>query len=401
MASTRDTGTLGGMSAARQSGGGVGAFANGFPTGSVLYRIAVICALLLALLVGSVAHAGRLYRCTGSAGEVVYSNSRSGYSGCHVVGSYDGARPAAAAHARSTLAAPRAAPVSFGAVSSTAHSTAQLLDSLTPARATSAPLELFTDVSASVETTASRLPLSSPSTPAARSGEPGQWRYSESHSAQTQSLVAAPAPAPGGQVLRGAVYRVTAGDGSVEYTNVRPSGHGNRVVKQLFTYLATCMACNLHSPIRWGSVRLNLDAYAQSIRAASAQFGVDEALLRAIIHAESAFNPRALSIKGAQGLMQLMPGTASDMGVADAFNTDENIRGGARYLAQLLQTFDGNRQLAAAAYNAGPGAVTRYRGVPPYAETKVYVQRVSTLFTRYSQAIHPPLARVGGEQAPR
>jgi len=80
------------------------------------------------------------------------------------------------------------------------------------------------------------------------------------------------------------------------------------------------------------------------------------------------------------------------MGVLDAFDTQQNIRGGARYLGLLLHDFGGNEQLAAAAYNAGPGAVQRYSGVPPYAETQVYVERVGTLRKRYGAAIHPPLA---------
>jgi soluble lytic murein transglycosylase-like protein len=189
------------------------------------------------------------------------------------------------------------------------------------------------------------------------------------------------------------VYRIVRRDGSVEYTNLRPpGGNGTHAVTMLFSYIATCVACDVRSPIRWGSVSLNLTAYADVIRAASIESGVDEAFLRAIIHAESAFNPRALSIKGAQGLMQLMPGTASDMGVLDAFDTEQNIRGGARYLGLLLHDFGGNEQLAAAAYNAGPGAVQRYSGVPPYAETRVYVERVGTLRKRYGAAIHPPLA---------
>lgn len=170
---------------------------------------------------------------------------------------------------------------------------------------------------------------------------------------------------------------------------------GDVLTKTFVEYIKTCVACDLHSTIRWGSVSLNLTAYADTIRAASVEYGVDEAFLRAIIHAESAFNPRALSLKGAQGLMQLMPGTASDMGVLDAFDSDQNIRGGARYLSLLLHDFDGNERLAAAAYNAGPGAVQRYKGVPPYAETQVYVQRVDTLRKRYGAAIHPPLASRG------
>ncbi|MCT7004663.1 lytic transglycosylase domain-containing protein, partial [Salmonella enterica subsp. enterica serovar Carrau] len=88
----------------------------------------------------------------------------------------------------------------------------------------------------------------------------------------------------------------------------------------------TCTACDLHSNVRWDSVALHLEEYGDVIQLASRESGVDEAFLRAIIHAESAFNPRALSIKGAQGLMQLMPATATNMGVSDAFDTAQNIR---------------------------------------------------------------------------
>jgi soluble lytic murein transglycosylase-like protein len=110
---------------------------------------------------------------------------------------------------------------------------------------------------------------------------------------------------------------------------------------------------------------------------------VDEAVVRAIIHAESAFNPRALSRVGAQGLMQLMPATARRFGVGDAFDAAENIRGGVQYLAWLLKRFDGNVKLAAAGYNAGEGAVDKYKGIPPYAETRRYVERVGLLAARY------------------
>ncbi|HKR77300.1 MAG TPA: lytic transglycosylase domain-containing protein, partial [Rhodanobacter sp.] len=220
----------------------------------------------------------------------------------------------------------------------------------------------------------------------------GHWTYQQA-SAGTGALPDVPAAtAPGDRVLRGAVYRIVRADGGVEYTNIRPAGRNAHAATMLFSYIATCFACNLHSTIHWGSVPLDLTSYADAIRAASVEYGVDEAFLRAIIHAESAFNPRALSLKGAQGLMQLMPGTAGDMGVLDAFDTGQNIRGGARYLALLLRDFGGNEHLAAAAYNAGPGAVQRYNGVPPYAETEVYVQRVDTLRKRYEAALHPPLA---------
>jgi len=106
-----------------------------------------------------------------------------------------------------------------------------------------------------------------------------------------------------------------------------------------------------------------------------------------VIHAESAFNPMAMSNKGAQGLMQLMPGTAGDLGVSDAFDAAQNIDGGARYLAQLLRDFNGDVKLAAAAYNAGEAAVQKYGGVPPYDETQVYVARVQQLRDRYQKAL--------------
>jgi soluble lytic murein transglycosylase-like protein len=100
-------------------------------------------------------------------------------------------------------------------------------------------------------------------------------------------------------------------------------------------------------------------------------------LVRALIQAESAFNPRAVSPKGALGLMQLMPATAAEYGVVDAFNPAENIRAGVKYLKQLLDSYQGRVELALAAYNAGPGAVKKYGGkVPPYKETQNYVARI-------------------------
>ncbi|MBN8726447.1 MAG: lytic transglycosylase domain-containing protein [Xanthomonadales bacterium] len=196
--------------------------------------------------------------------------------------------------------------------------------------------------------------------------------------------MAAPAK-PSSRVLRGAVYKVARHDGVTEYTNVRPSRGSSFAV--LFTYIATCVACDVHSSIDFARTRLNLEAYRDIVAAAAMEYGVDGALLRAVIHAESAFNPLAISSKGAQGLMQLMPGTAGDLGVTDAFDVAQNIRGGARYLSQLLRAFNGDARLATAAYNAGPGAVQKYGGVPPYDETRVYVERVATLRDRYQQAL--------------
>jgi hypothetical protein len=108
--------------------------------------------------------------------------------------------------------------------------------------------------------------------------------------------------------------------------------------------------------------------------------GLDPHLVRAVVQAESGYNPYALSVKGAQGLMQLMPETAAELAVADPFDPAENLRGGTEYLDRMIRRFDGRIELALAAYNAGPGAVERYGGVPPYRETRDYVARVLGLW---------------------
>jgi len=333
-------------------------------------------AALLAGLLSLPAHAGALYRCSGSSGEVVFSSSTAGYQGCsRIAGAPEPVRrkPAPTAPSLATVK---------GSTETSANKVA-------PTPVPQPPSVAW--VEDSVVTSARVVPPK----PA---GKPGQWSYSEASPARSASVPDKPvadADGDGSRVLRGAVYRVVRKDGSVEYTNLRPAGEQGHAVTMLFSYIAACVACNLHSSIRWDSVALNLGAYTDVIQLASQESGVDEAFLRAIIHAESAFNPRALSIKGAQGLMQLMPGTASDMGVRDAFDSAQNIRGGARYLGLLLRTFNGNERLAAAAYNAGPGSVQRYNGVPPFAETQVYVERVGTLRKRYGLAIHP-----GGGRSP-
>jgi len=122
--------------------------------------------------------------------------------------------------------------------------------------------------------------------------------------------------------------------------------------------------------------RHNAGAYAELIGSAAERYSVDPVLLTAMVHVESAFDPSAVSPKGAQGLLQLMPGTAVRFGVEDPFDARQSVEGGAAYLSWLLDRFDGQTELALAGYNAGEGNVDRYQGVPPYRETVQYVQRV-------------------------
>ena len=133
-----------------------------------------------------------------------------------------------------------------------------------------------------------------------------------------------------------------------------------------------------------------ITAYDPIIAAVARSFGTDVNLLRAIVHVESRFNPNAVSPKGAIGLMQVMPATASRMGLADAernlFEPEANLRTGTRYLRLLLNMFEGQPELAVAAYNAGEGAVMKYgREIPPYPETQAYVQNVMAIYRSLSR----------------
>ena len=120
-------------------------------------------------------------------------------------------------------------------------------------------------------------------------------------------------------------------------------------------------------------------AYDTIIEEASAEYGVDPQLVRAVIETESRFDPKAVSGAGAKGLMQLMPILSKELGVQDPFNPRENIFGGVKYLSKLLDRHDGNVTLALASYNAGPRNVARYKGVPPFKETRGYVKKISKL----------------------
>ena len=182
----------------------------------------------------------------------------------------------------------------------------------------------------------------------------------------------------GSQSVLAEVYKFTDKDGIVHYTNVRPANQKVRTFS--FPCYASDPTCN---QLDWEKIPLNRGAFAEEIEAAAEVFAVDDALIRAIIHAESAYQPEALSPKGAQGLMQLMPATQEELQVVDVFDPLSNIEGGTLYLSRLLEQFDQNVELAAAAYNAGPDAVLEYDGVPPYKETREYVRRVKILYRRY------------------
>lgn len=185
------------------------------------------------------------------------------------------------------------------------------------------------------------------------------------------------------RLVQGQVYSFIK-DGVRHYTSKPPKGGGATALRTIkYRFLETCYACGASPGVNFNTLRLNTIAYQSEVSAAAAEFGVEVAVIRAIMHAESAFKPNALSRAGAQGLMQLMPATASRFGVSNAFDPQQNIRGGTRYLSWLLKRFNGNLTLAAAGYNAGEGAVDKYKGVPPYSETRRYVERVAVLADRY------------------
>ena len=131
------------------------------------------------------------------------------------------------------------------------------------------------------------------------------------------------------------------------------------------------------------TVKEYLVEYQGIVKRASDQFGVDIHFIKAIIKAESGFDQEAVSKKGAKGLMQLMPGTACDMEVIDPLDPEENIVGGTRYFSLLLKRFKNNKALALAAYNAGPKNVENYNGIPPFPETKAFVERVMRYYRSY------------------
>ena len=311
---------------------------------------------LLAVLIASTAlpaAAGTLYKCTGADGVPNYVNKRVGGANCEVISRYTAdnrarhsavSRPSGAG----SVSTPATPATTLGAAS-----TGAMISMPVPAAA-----------SAKMPAIASATATGAPKAP--RATQSGNTR----------------------RVVSGQVYSFIK-DGVRHYTSARPKGADSvaslRTIK--YSFIETCFACGANPGVNFGTLRLNTVAYEAEIAAAARQYGVEEAVVRAIIHAESSFNPMALSHAGAQGLMQLMPATARRFGVTDSYNAGQNIRGGVQYLAWLLKRFNGNLTLAAAGYNAGEGAVDRHGGVPPYQETQRYVARVGVLADRYRGAV--------------
>ncbi len=283
-------------------------------------------AIIIAALTAAPASAGTLYKCQGADGVTSYVSKRVAGARCSSISYSRDTRPAP----RPVVVAPKPAPTTVASIEPTAVA----------------------------------------STPAA------------------PAPAAAPTASRAGRMVSGQVYSFMK-DGVRHYTSARPTQVANlgpvRTIR--YSFMERCYACGVNPRVDFGSVRLNTTAFQTEITSAAREFGVEEAVVRAIIHAESAYNPTALSRAGAQGLMQLMPPTAARFGVSDSYDAGQNIRGGVQYLAWLLKRFNGDLTLAAAGYNAGEGAVDRHGGVPPYSETQYYVRRVGQLAERYRTAL--------------
>lgn len=171
----------------------------------------------------------------------------------------------------------------------------------------------------------------------------------------------------------GDIYKFVDGEGVIHITNIKTDSRFKLWIKE--------------TPRERMAREFAKGDYDELIKKAAAKHNLDHALIRAVIKTESGFNHKAVSRKGAMGLMQLMPGTASSLKVSDSFDPWSNIDGGSKYLRHLLNVFSGNLPLALAAYNAGERAVTKYKNnIPPYPETQTYVRRVLHHFRKYSDS---------------
>jgi soluble lytic murein transglycosylase-like protein len=302
-------------------------------------RLMRIFCLILLFSLANQANAGNLYRCLGEDGIPNYTNKKVPGSVCKVVAQSNSTpTPVSVTKAPTVVAQPAAVtPVSTEGMTATAATAPKVLE-----------------------------------TPAAKPS------------------AAAPAAPKFLRMGRSTTYAYIDENGIKNFSSRKPKGVANVVATSIEYPIFSqpnCFACGIGTSINFRSLQLNTLAYATEIKNASKNYGVEEAVIRAIIHAESAYRPHVQSNKGAQGLMQLIPGTARRFGVVDAFDPAQNIDGGVQYLAWLLKRYGQDTTLAAAAYNAGEGAVDKYGGVPPYKETQNYVARVGQLAERYRKAL--------------
>lgn len=184
------------------------------------------------------------------------------------------------------------------------------------------------------------------------------------------------------------IYTYVDKEGVIHFTNTPTHGKFKLILKEEIVPPEKKEEPMKEDPPRFASV-LTQEKFDHLIWRAAEKYGVNYALIKAIIKAESNFNPLAISKMGAKGLMQLMPGTAYIFQVKDSFHPEKNIEGGVRYLRYLIDLFPNDLYAVLAAYNAGENAVFRYRGVPPYQETRRFIQKVLQYFQQYNQERKP------------
>jgi soluble lytic murein transglycosylase-like protein len=202
----------------------------------------------------------------------------------------------------------------------------------------------------------------------------------------TPLLLVAAVLSLGAHDIRADIYTRTDSDGTIHFTNQRPAGKHRHKYK---VYLKTPPSRKARPGVVPVPARSTDPArysrYDASIREASRTFSVPEPFIRAVIRVESDYDPRVVSNAGAQGLMQLMPGTARRMNVKNSFDPHDNIMGGTRYLRYLANMFGGDMVLTIAGYHAGEGAVMKYNGVPPYTSTHGYIRKILKFYHHYKK----------------